>query len=152
MPDYKEKTAEGKQWQRCSNIIIQNRVQAPPIVILQEEIATNLGDETITKHIGEIAFTFNAEDTIALRDPTTGELVGKDITFGEVYVILWSLYMNKASARDEEIIAAAAAKLAEETRLAEEAATREAARVKAAEDKAAASETPPVDPPVGQPT
>jgi len=40
----------------------------------------------------------------SLLDPTTGNPVGATISHGEVYAVLWSLYMALAAERDAAIV------------------------------------------------
>jgi len=140
MANYKETNVNSAQWQRCKSITIRNEYMETPIIYMQEEVITVANDTVISKLVPLIDFVFNPADVVELLNPTTGESLGQTMTFEQIYVALWSLYMSKAAARDEaERIAAeaaaAAAEEAEAARLAAEEA--EAARLAAEEAEAA---------------
>lgn len=102
MANYQETTGEGSTWKRCLVVSITNPVNGPKTVHFMEEIAARVGTVAIgsgsTDGIHE-----NADDltkVIPLRNPETGELTGESLTYGDVYVALYSAYMQAALARD----------------------------------------------------
>ena len=100
MPDYKETSVNGNQWQRCSAVSIQNQYGQEPIIYLQEEQITNVNGELFHKPIGGLSIRFDPASTIDLLDPATGESLGTTMTQGQIHLALWSLYMQAAHARD----------------------------------------------------
>jgi hypothetical protein len=50
--------------------------------------------------VGSVACAFDPAQSFAGIDPTTNQPVGRDITHGEVYALLYSLYMDLAGKRD----------------------------------------------------
>lgn len=113
MADYKESTVSGTQWQRCWGVYIQNLYGTTPHVTLREEQVTVVSGATFQKDVGQIDFPFDPAATITLLNPETGEPFGATMTMGEMYVALWSLYMERAAARDAAAEAALAASAAE---------------------------------------
>lgn len=100
MPDYRESSVSGTQWQRCHAVHIQNPHGAVPRVTLREEQITLLSGEKFVKDMGQIDFPFDPNASITLLNPETGEPLGATMTMGQMYVALWSLYMQKAAERD----------------------------------------------------
>lgn len=100
MPDYKETSVNGTQWQRCSSVIIDNAYQRNPQIMFQEERLTNVNGEIFQQGAGGINVPFDPLKVINLLDPATGQPTGQTMTFGEMYMAMWSLYMQEAVARD----------------------------------------------------
>ena len=104
--DYKQSTVTGDSWQRCLHIEINNPSSGTPVIRFDEERRVLLSDGTsmgfpegaIQKEFTDPAVAF------PLLDPTTGNPVGATISHGEVYAVLWSLYMALAAERDAAIV------------------------------------------------
>ena len=104
MPDYKESAVSGKQWQRCRAIEIDNPYGAMPVVRFFEEMRTQVGGQSVSVPVGGITQNFDDPGKIfQLCNPMTGEQTGQTMTHGEVYAVLWSLYMALAEERDAEV-------------------------------------------------
>lgn len=102
MPDYKEAAVLGKQWQRCSQIIIDNPQGGVPRIMMREERVVAFGGEVVRTELGiDLEVPFDPAEAIELFDQVDGKPRGKSITVGEVYEAIWSLYSAKAKARDE---------------------------------------------------
>lgn len=101
MPDYKETSVNGTQWQRCRTVIIDNSYQRQPNIMFQEERLTNVNGELFQQGAGGLNVPFDPAQVITLLDPATGLPTGDTMTFGEMYIAMWSLYMSEAVARDE---------------------------------------------------
>jgi len=104
--DYKQSTVTGESWQRCLHIEINNPSGATPSIRFDEERRIALADGT---SIGTPAGSINKDftdpsATFPLLDPSTGNPVGSVISHGEVYAVLWSLYMALAAERDAAIV------------------------------------------------
>ena len=100
MPDYKETNVTGTQWQRCNQIHIDNPTGGVPMITFAEEVIARLGDETFIKPGPQIHFPFDPSEVIALRDTQTNEPTGAETTAMDVYIALFSMYMQKAAERD----------------------------------------------------
>ena len=105
MPDYKESQVAGTRWQRCNRIVINNPYGAMPSIRFDEEERIALGDRTLGSSVGGIIKDFdNPALTFPLRNPATGEATDTTMTYGDVYAVLWSLYIALAAERDAEIV------------------------------------------------
>lgn len=102
MSNYKETQIAGTRWTRCGVIQIVNPYQRTPAIQFAEECVTSLGEdeEPMIHARGGITVPFDPAKEIALRDPDTGELTGQIATYGDVYVLMYSAYMDAATARD----------------------------------------------------
>lgn len=109
MPDYKETTVQGRSWQRCNQITFRNPVQGAPSASFDEEVVTTLADRVIVEPMrmmasampGGIHTIYKPEATFPLLNPETGEPTGKQMSQQDIYVALYSLYMQQAAKRDE---------------------------------------------------
>jgi len=101
MADYQETTLTGQAWQRCRQIVIDNRRGAVPTVRFDEErvVALDDGSETATL-LGTLTRDYDPARAIPLYDPATGEPIGETTTYGAVYQVLYSAYLDAALARD----------------------------------------------------
>lgn len=100
MADYKETAVSGKQWTRCDSVLITNPHNATPEVQLTEQTVAIVGDNKFVQTAAGIRFAFDPTLVINLRHPQSGELVGASMTGMDLYVALYSLYIQKALERD----------------------------------------------------
>lgn len=100
MPNYKEASATATQWQRCNCVHIDNPLGGQAIVTFAEDVVAMVGDEKFTKPGPQIVFPFNPAEKIELRNPADGSLIGASMTGMDVYIALFSLYLQKAGERD----------------------------------------------------
>lgn len=102
MADYKETAVTGTQWQRCCGVTISNPRAGQPMVEMQEEVVAVVGGNTFSQTAQGLKFPFDPAEVITLRDPRTGEPIGTSMTGMDLYVALYSLYIQKALQRDAE--------------------------------------------------
>jgi len=98
--NYKESSVTGSEYTRCQKIMIYNPLGGQPMLEFDEERATILADRTLTERVGGLRVAFDPAEEIALINPETGEPLGSSVTHAQLYVILFSLYIGKAQARD----------------------------------------------------
>lgn len=98
--NYKETEVQGQSWQRACRVVVENPLNGTSTIMFVEEEAVNLGDKTLTNLCSNLSCTFDPAATFPGLDPETGLPVGRDITHGEVYALLNSLYMHLAKLRD----------------------------------------------------
>lgn len=118
--DYKESQVTGRSWRRCHLISIHNPLphEGAPSVYFEMSDAVNLAERTLATPAGGVAVAFDPARVIPLLDPTTGEPTGREMSYGEVYAILYSAFIDAAVseerriAREAEEIAARNADLA----------------------------------------
>jgi len=103
MGDYKESTLAGTSWQRAVRVVVENPLNGTPSIMFVEEQAINTGSDIITRPVANLSCSFDPSATFPALDPTTNEPVGRDITHGEVYGLLYSLYMDLAKKRDAQV-------------------------------------------------
>ena len=100
MADYKQATVSGTLWQRASQIIFNNPINGMPGVEFQEEQAVTVGDQTITNKVGNLHANFdNPMGTFNLINPMDGTVIGT-AHYQDVYVMVYSLYLDLATKRD----------------------------------------------------
>lgn len=101
MSNYLESAVTGQAWQRCCQIVIDNRRHITPSVRFEEEqvVALDIGEE-IRKPAAGITLDFDPAREIPLRDPATGELTGQSTTYADAYALLFSAYLAAALERD----------------------------------------------------
>lgn len=100
MPNYKETTVSGNSYTRAHRVIINNKYQATPTISFQEEEVLNVNGQVIQQQKESVNESFTDPSAVfPLVDPTTGASLG-DSTYGQVYVLLHSLYLHLAARRD----------------------------------------------------
>lgn len=107
--NYKQTAVAGTSWIRCSAIHISNPLEdsenanistlGPSAVFTEQKVIAMEGTD-ITIPAGTCSKTFNPMETITIVNPETGQPTGNTITHAELYVILYSLYLQTAQERD----------------------------------------------------
>jgi hypothetical protein len=101
MANYNESAVSGTKWQRCKTVTIKNNYGRLPVAIFEEEIVTLIDSNLARLGNDSCILDFDAENgSIDLLNPETGAPLGTTCTHTELYVILYSLYMQAATARD----------------------------------------------------
>lgn len=102
MPDYKETDVEGIAWQRCKSVRIDNPRSGAKTAYFDEERVVAFDDESVARDVSVVSREFDPEATIPLLNPDTLVATGETVTHLELYVILFSLYIQVATDRDNE--------------------------------------------------
>lgn len=105
MANFNQQAISGTEHQRCRQVIISNEYGQTPVVSFVRESVVILGDRHIASPIGPVTQDFTAENAgteIDLVNPETGEPTGKKITYQDVYVSLYSLFVDTATRRDTQ--------------------------------------------------
>lgn len=107
MSNYAESPVTGTQWLRAARVVVENPRDGTPAVTFIEERALQLGSEVILTPAGSVIEPFilsgdgaNAAEEFALRNPIDGSLLGATATYGDLQVLLFSLYYHVAAKRD----------------------------------------------------
>lgn len=102
MADYKEGMLKSKQ--RARQVIITNELNQMPIIEFVEEITLTEGTKIISKTpVGKIMEGLVDPSTVfPMVHPDTGDALG-EATYGQVYVLLYSLYRFLADRRDAPV-------------------------------------------------
>jgi len=106
MSNYNEQEVAGTSYTRAFSVVVHNGLEKKSIQFEEEKVIV-LGDDQISRELCGMVFeAFNAENAgteIELRDPATGELLSSTMTYQDIYVGLYSLYLQLALARDAQI-------------------------------------------------
>ena len=100
MPDYKESILSGTEWQRCNVVVVTNPLSGTPKISFEEERVVSVGGRVIKEGIGGCQKAFTPAAAFPLLDPSTNLPVGASMTHADLYVALYSLYMQTALERD----------------------------------------------------
>ena len=101
MANYKEENISGTKWTRCNKLVINNPYLGDKIINFFEEEITEINGSYINNKADGINLIFNDPSKIInIINSTTGVSTGNTITFGEIYEILHSLYIQLATERD----------------------------------------------------
>lgn len=141
---YKQTEVSGETWVRASRIVIDNPLDQLKTISFVEDTCIQVPGKVMSEYNGVLQLQVdesNMQDAFPLINPFTGALAGTTITYGEVYAIIYSLYLNKAKERDQAMIDAEVAMQAEAERLEAERLAAEAASADTDHD----SLVPPVD-------
>ena len=102
--DYKAESTTAASRQRCSMIVFTNPLNGAPGVSFDEQRVTQIDDRSIVEYVGNLTAGFDPGADIPILDPETGKDTGKTVKQGELYAILFSLYFQVATKRDEEAL------------------------------------------------
>lgn len=109
MPDYKQTTIAGQQWNRFPRIVIDNPRNAAPSVLCVEQQVIALAQGEVFRDIGNLNFPFDPSTQFDILDPNTNLPTGAKGTGAQVYALVYGYVMDQAAKRDAAIAAAAAA-------------------------------------------
>jgi len=109
MANYQQTDVIGTSWVRCEGITIRNPYQQAAEIFFIEERLTTAGSNVIHEQAGSCSSVYAPDGIIELRDPATGIPTGESITHDELYVIMYSAYMQSALKRDADAALLAAA-------------------------------------------
>lgn len=108
--NYKETTLAGVSWVRCKLITITNPLAGTspldgqsyvPMADFYEEKVISIDGVQTKVDSGSCQKVFDAASAIQILNPLTGEATGGTITHAELYTILFSLYLQTATERDQ---------------------------------------------------
>jgi hypothetical protein len=100
MPDYKESSLSGTEWQRCNVVVVTNPLGGKPKIAFEEERIVSVGGRVIKEGIGGCQKSFDSDGMFPLLDPATNLPTGQTMGHAALYQALYSLYMQTATERD----------------------------------------------------
>lgn len=102
--NYNEASISGASWTRCWQVLCENPLGGSPRVVMHEEdVFVASGGGTITRcRPMPLVVEFDASGSFPLLDPATGDATGSSMSHAALFAALYSLYMQAATARDEE--------------------------------------------------
>lgn len=100
MPNYNESTVTGTSWQRCHTVTIRNPLGGAPKIEFAEERVIALDGEDMQTWVEGCSKSFSPTGQFPLLDPETNLPTGLTMTHADLYMALYSLYMQTAAERD----------------------------------------------------
>ena len=101
---YQPSDVAGTKSTRAYRVECQNPLEGQASITFAEQSVVNLDDGTvITKDLGnlnEVLSEENAGTEFALLNPLTGEPTGQNMSYGQMFAVLYSLYLDLAIKRD----------------------------------------------------
>ena len=114
MSNYRESSASGTSHVRAHTVVFNNNEQYKSAEFHEEKVIVMEDGDVIRKRTGAINEAFTVENSVnefPVIDPISGQDTGTTASYGQVYALLYSLYLELAVNRDEEVAAAEAARL-----------------------------------------
>lgn len=105
MANYKETSVAGSKWTRSWQVVVENKFNKTPSITFFEEQIVDVGDGVPTSTLVQGQLTEKFDDptkTFNLVHPVTGDVIGTG-TYQDLYVLLSSLYLSLATARDTPV-------------------------------------------------
>jgi hypothetical protein len=102
MPNYKESNVSGVSWQRCHIVTIQNQLELSKKIDFQEEQVIDINGKIYHEWVAGCSKDYDANASFPIIDPTTGLETGQTMSHQDLYLALYSLYIQTATERDEE--------------------------------------------------
>lgn len=102
MQNYQQTTVAGESWTRCHTVTIHNPLAGVPAIAFSEERVTLLDGETLHRWTDTLRKDFDMAGSFPLLDPATNATTGATMTHAQLYVALYSLYMQTAAERDAQ--------------------------------------------------
>lgn len=102
MPNYKESNISGVEWQRCHTVTIQNQLELSKKIDFQEEQVIDINGKIYHEWVAGCSAVFDPAARFDILDPQTNVATGQTMTHQDLYVALYSLYMQVAADRDNQ--------------------------------------------------
>jgi hypothetical protein len=102
MANYKQSNLTGQEYQRCYAVSISNPLDATKQMGFAEEKIYVFDQTTINKQVAGCAVKYDPTATFPIIDPVTGNPTGETATQAQIYQMIYSLYIQTATARDAQ--------------------------------------------------
>jgi len=97
-----QKPVSGQRYIRCSQVVIDNRLGAVPLVTFSREAVIGIeGGETVHQPLSPRLLPFDPTATVPVLNPETGEATGATITQGALYALVYSIFIAAETAQPE---------------------------------------------------
>lgn len=98
---YNPAAADGTEFSRCYQVVIDNPHNGSPAATFQEErVFVSAAGPDRHWAVGECRLAYSPDVEIPILDPETGADTGAVITGAALYGLLYSAYLYAATARD----------------------------------------------------
>jgi len=102
--DYRQTSGTAQSWRRAYQIHVNNFFGQQPNILFQEEDVVSMGDKTFNQpSMTSVSLPFAMGTEIPLLNPLTGEPLGTSAKHEDLQVLLYSLYVQLAQARDSQV-------------------------------------------------
>ena len=105
MADYQETSVSGTSYKRANEVFISNPLNGAKTVRFSEELVINISGtpQRVPQGVFDVILTDDNKSTlIDVIDPTSGATVSQ-MTYEQIYGVLFSLYLDSANKRDIEL-------------------------------------------------
>lgn len=93
----------GESFIRCQQVVIDNRLGAAPTVTFHRERIVGIeGAEPIRQPMSPRPLPFDPAASVPVLNPETGEPTGATITQGELYALVYSVFVAAETVTIEE--------------------------------------------------
>lgn len=93
----------GESYVRCPQVIIDNRLGRPPVVTFHREQVIGIeGGHAQRYPLTPKPLPFDPAASVPVIDPETGEPTGATITQGELYALVFSVFVDAETTPAEE--------------------------------------------------
>ena len=98
---YRSASIDGTQYDRAYQIVIDHPLHRAPRATFFEERVITTPTGSLSRAVGECHLAYDPTALVPLLDPTTGDPTGQSVSMGELYAMLYSVYIHTATARDQ---------------------------------------------------
>lgn len=89
-----QKPVAGESYIRCPQVVIDNRLGHAPTIAFSRERIIGLADGvTVTQPMSPREVAFDPAAAVPVLDPETGEPTGKTVTQGDLYALIYSVFV-----------------------------------------------------------
>lgn len=93
----------GESYVRCPQVIIDNRLGKTPVVTFHREQVVGLDGGNVQRYpLAPRPLPFDPTASVDVIDPETGNPTGATITQGELYAMIFSIFVAAETAPAEE--------------------------------------------------
>ncbi|MCA1774965.1 MAG: hypothetical protein LC676_04955 [Loktanella sp.] len=93
----------GESYVRCPQVVIDNRLGRTPVVTFHREQVIGLGGGNVQRYpLPPRPLPFDSAASVPVINPETGEPTGATITQGELYALVFSVFIAAETTLNEE--------------------------------------------------
>jgi hypothetical protein len=89
-----QKPIAGESYIRCPQVIIDNRLGATPSVTFHRESVIGIeGGSVMRQPMSPREIALDPASVVQILNPETGEATGQTVTHGEIYALIYSVFV-----------------------------------------------------------